>query len=34
MERGLSYARSPSLNADGDLVEAIAGVVLPLLRHD
>jgi ferrochelatase len=34
IERGLSYARSPSLNADGDLVEAIAGVARPLLRHD
>jgi ferrochelatase len=33
-ERGLSYARTPSLNADDDLVEAIAGVARPLLGHD
>jgi protoporphyrin/coproporphyrin ferrochelatase len=33
-ERGLSYARTPSLNADDDLVQVLAEVAGPLLGHD
>lgn len=33
VERGLSYARSPSLNADDDLVEVLAALARPLLAH-
>jgi ferrochelatase len=33
-ERGLSYARAASLNADDDLVEVLADVARPLLRHE
>jgi protoporphyrin/coproporphyrin ferrochelatase len=33
VERGLSYARSPSLNADDDLVEVLAALARPLLTH-
>ena len=32
-ERGLSYTRAASLNADDDLVEILAGVAAPLLAH-
>jgi ferrochelatase len=32
-DRGLSYARAPSLNADGDYIEVLAHVARPLLRH-
>jgi protoporphyrin/coproporphyrin ferrochelatase len=32
-ERGLSYSRSPSLNADDDFVDVLAEVARPLLRH-
>jgi ferrochelatase len=31
--RGLAYARAASLNADADLVEVLAAVAGPLLRH-
>jgi ferrochelatase len=31
--RGLAYARAASLNADEDLVEVLAAVAAPLLRH-
>ena len=30
-ERGLAYARMPSLNADDDFIEVLAGVARPLL---
>ncbi len=33
-ERGLSFARTPALNADDDLVEAIAAVARPLVGHE
>jgi ferrochelatase len=33
LERGLSYARVPSLNADGDFIEVLARIARPLL-HD
>jgi ferrochelatase len=33
VERGLTYARSPSLNADDDLVEVLAALARPLLAH-
>jgi ferrochelatase len=33
VERGLSYARVPSLNADGDFIEVLARIARPLL-HD
>jgi ferrochelatase len=33
VERALSYARSPSLNADDDLVEVLAALARPLLAH-
>jgi ferrochelatase len=32
-ERGLSFARASSLNADDDLVEVLAGLARPLLAH-
>jgi ferrochelatase len=32
-ERGLAYARAPSLNADDDLVEVLAGISRSLLAH-
>jgi|HubBroStandDraft_1064217.scaffolds.fasta_scaffold09372_2 ferrochelatase len=31
--RGLSYARVPSLNADGDLIDVLASLARPLLGH-
>ena len=34
LERGLSYARVPSLNADGDFIEVLARVAMPLLHRD
>jgi ferrochelatase len=34
IERGLSYARVPSLNADSDFIEVLARVALPLLHLD
>ena len=34
LERGLSYARTPSLNADSDFIEVLARVALPLLHVD
>jgi ferrochelatase len=34
IERGLSFTRVPSLNADDDLVEVLAGVAGELLSHD
>jgi ferrochelatase len=33
-DRGLSYARAASLDADDDLVDVLAEVARPLLRHD
>jgi len=32
-DRGLLYSRSPSLNADGDLIDVLARLARPLLRH-
>ena len=34
VERGLSYSRAPSLNADDDFIDVLAEVVRPLLPHD
>jgi len=33
IDRGLSYARAPSLNADGDYVDVLARLARPLLGH-
>jgi ferrochelatase len=33
VDRGLSYARAPSLNADGDYVDVLVHVARPLLGH-
>jgi protoporphyrin/coproporphyrin ferrochelatase len=33
-DRGLSYGRAPSLNADDDFVDVLAAIARPLLGHD